>query len=98
MLAARAHLGPCSGPEAITVNAAFHRLAFTDLFALIQELSSDADIAIVVWTARRRSADSAAHPNTFGTHDRSLRGVTAAVSLKTRSSRVGRNGSEQRRV
>lgn len=64
------------GPEAIKISAAFYRLAFPDLCVVIKELSTDADMVVLRWTAASGSAGPACG-NTFGTRgEKSLEGTT----------------------
>jgi hypothetical protein len=62
------------GPEAIKVSAAVHRLAFPDLHVTIEELSTNDDIVVLHWTARRGSIDDP--QATFAANQQLLTGIT----------------------
>jgi hypothetical protein len=40
-----------SGPEAIKISAALHRVAFPDLHVVVEELTTDQETVVLRWTA-----------------------------------------------
>jgi predicted SnoaL-like aldol condensation-catalyzing enzyme len=50
------------GPEAIKISVAMYRIAFPDLHISVEEISTDGEIVVTHWTARRDTP----HPATGG--------------------------------